>query len=212
MSETNVTFKSGNITLEGIWHEPEGKGIFPAVVVCHPHPLYGGDMWNNVVWMVSRELPRRGLAALRFNFRGVGGSEGDFAEGVGEQADVRGALDFILSSGKVDKAKLGLAGYSFGGGVALSVAVKDTRVKALGLISPGISPDGWRKLGSYPNPRFLITGDTDSSFPLNRILPELEANLKPDEYRVVAGADHFWMGYETEMSGITCDFFAAHLT
>ncbi len=209
MSETPIVFHSGNLLLEGVWQEPEKGDKFPAVVFCHPHPLYGGNMWDSVVMAVCWRLIGRGIATLRFNFRGVGESEGAFGKGVGEQEDVKGALDFALSNKKVDSDKVGLAGYSFGGGVALSSAVKDKRVGALALVSPGITAKGWMELGSYLLPKFLIFGDKDSYFPLREVQPRIEANLKPDDYRIVKDADHLWQGFEGEMSKKVADFFAA---
>ena len=87
MTETRVTFPCGDLTLEGVTSVPEGEGPFPAVAVCHPHPLQGGMMDNNVVFAVCRSLMRASIASLRFNFRGVGRSEGRHDEGAGEQDD-----------------------------------------------------------------------------------------------------------------------------
>src|SRR5579884_1047828 len=92
MPETCLTIPAGDITLEGVLDAPEGDGPFPAVVVCHPHPQYGGDMSNNVVLAAVRGLRGRGIGSLRFNFRGVGRSGGSYAAGAGERDDVRAAL------------------------------------------------------------------------------------------------------------------------
>ncbi len=208
MSETPIVFRSGDLLLEGMWQEPEKKSKFPAVVFCHPHPLYGGNMWDSIVMAVSWRLNARGIGTFRFNFRGVGESEGSFGKGTGEQEDTKGALDFVLSNGEVDTDRVGLAGYSFGGGVALSVGLKDRRVKALALVSPGITVKGWKDLGSYSHPKFIIFGDKDEYFPLKEVQPNIEANLKPEEYRIVKGADHLWQGFEGQLSNRVADFFA----
>ena len=84
MNSARVSFPCGDIVLEGEWHLPRGKPPFPVIVVCHPHPLHGGDMHNNVVITICRELPRNSIAAFRFNFRGVGNSGGSFGEGIAE--------------------------------------------------------------------------------------------------------------------------------
>ncbi|HJX69980.1 MAG TPA: hypothetical protein VJ441_02685, partial [Dehalococcoidia bacterium] len=102
---------------------PQGEPPFPAVAVCHPHPLYGGDMHNNIVLAICSALAEASIAAFRFNFRGVGRSQGAFAEGVGAQEDVKAALAFLTPSSKVDSQRVGLAGYSFGTRVALPVAL-----------------------------------------------------------------------------------------
>ncbi len=93
MSQTRVRFSTSGVVLEGILEKPKGEAPFPAVAVCHPHPLYGGDMYNNVVSVICQALARESIATLRFNFRGVGQSEGNHEEGIGEQEDVRAAMD-----------------------------------------------------------------------------------------------------------------------
>lgn len=114
MAEIRVEFKSDSLTLEGVLATPDGAGPFPAVIVCHPHPLYGGSMDNNVVDGLCAGLARQSLASLKFNFRGVGGSQGSFAHGAGEQRDVSAALAYITTVHEIDTGRIGLAGYSAG--------------------------------------------------------------------------------------------------
>ena len=116
MKDIEVRIPCEDFTLEGKWFCPEGDGPFPVVVICHPHPLYGGNLRNNVVRAVYRELARLSVAVLRFNFRGVGTSGGSHSGGVSEVKDVQAAIKFALSRPEVDPEKLGLAGYSFGAG------------------------------------------------------------------------------------------------
>src|SRR6266540_978811 len=113
-----VTFPSGELSLEGLLHLPEQTPA-PGIVVCHPHPMYGGDMHNNVVDAICDTAVAEGIAALRFNFRGAGASEGRYDNGVGEQDDVRAALTYLRGLPEVDSARVALAGYSFGAAVAL---------------------------------------------------------------------------------------------
>ena len=88
MIENRVKFPCSDLILEGMTVVPESKGPFPGVVVCHPHSLYGGEMNNNVVVPICQALAQASIASLRFNFRGVGASQGKFAEGIGEREDV----------------------------------------------------------------------------------------------------------------------------
>lgn len=109
--DRHVSFPSGDITLEGQLHLPD---TIPAsgIVVCHPHPQYGGDMQNNVVEALCETAAANGVGALRFNFRGTGRSEGRYDNGIGEQEDVRAALAYLRDVPEVDAARVALAGYS----------------------------------------------------------------------------------------------------
>jgi uncharacterized protein len=204
LTSKHVMFACGNIQLEGELQIPDGEGTFPAVVVCHPHPLSGGDMNSNVVLAICSALVKISIASLRFNFRGVGNSGGSYADGLGEKDDVKAALDFLSTIEKVDSKRIGLAGYSFGGLVAASVAIEDKRIKQLALISPALNEMGWVQIKSYSLPKLILVGDADTvvSFrPFRRFFGDVT------QYQIVAGADHFWWDFEEEMSGRIARFF-----
>jgi len=209
LSTERIKFPCGDITLEGEWHLPAGEGPFPGIVVCHPHPLYGGDMDNNVVVAICRELSRNSVAAFRFNFRGVGGSGGEYGGGVGEQGDVSAALDFVLATMAIDAGKIGLAGYSFGGGVVLSVALQDERVGLLALVSPMISDGNWEKLKEYRQGKLIIVGGADSFISAEQFQQRIDSIADPKEYRVVSEADHSWWGHERELTQQVSGFFVS---
>jgi alpha/beta superfamily hydrolase len=207
VAEESVRFPSGDLALVGVLHRPQGSGL-PAVAVCHPHPLYGGDMENNVVESLCGALAAAGMAALRFNFRGVGGSGGSYGGGSGERQDARAALDFLTGLPEVDSGRLGLAGYSFGALVALSAA--DERVRALVAVSP---PAGGLDAAScrLGIPTLLVSGDQDDIAPTAR-LPEMAAFLGPTCGTLsVAGADHFWWGHEEALATAVIEFFQDRL-
>jgi hypothetical protein len=165
-------------------------------------------MENNVVVAICRALAGGGMVALRFNFRGVGGSGGSYGGGLEEGQDARAALDFLAGLAEVDGGRLGLAGYSFGALVALSAA--EERVRAVAAVSPpvgGLAPTSFR--GGIPT--LLVSGDRDDVSPALR-LPGMAASLGPPcEIRSVAGADHFWWGYEETLATAVLEFFRAQL-
>src|SRR5688572_7322236 len=107
-----VNFPSSELSLEGMLQLPEETPA-PGIVVCHPHPMYGGDMYNNVVEAICVTALENGIAGLRFNFRGASGSEGRYDNGIGEQDDVRAALAYVRGLPEVDSDRVALAGYSF---------------------------------------------------------------------------------------------------
>lgn len=216
MKKRRVQFECNGLKLEGQLCLPDGDGCFAGVVMCHPHPLYGGSMDNNVVQAVAAALVGRGLAALAFNFRGVGGSQGRFDNGRGEQDDVRAAIGWLSSQLEVDGERLGLAGYSFGASVALPVACGDRRVKALALVSLPLVDraqveQAGAALSTLTIPKLLICGDEDFVVPLGALEEVIQRAAEPKEVRMVPGADHFWWGNEGAMAETVADFFSHHL-
>jgi hypothetical protein len=206
-AQDHVRFSASGIVLEGIFEKPRGETPFPAVAVCHPHPLYGGDMYNNVVSAICQGLAQESIATLRFNFRGVGQSEGNHEEGVGEQDDVTAALDFLQSSDGVDKGRLGLAGYSFGTKIVMPVALRDSRVRAVALISPFLDDADWQRVKTYGIPKLFICGSEDSFISSHKVKRLVGEATLPSECDVVFGADHFWCGFEGKIGRKAADFF-----
>jgi alpha/beta superfamily hydrolase len=205
MKREHIVFPCGEIQLEGELRLPDRPlAKFQAAVVCHPHPLYGGDMDNNVVLTICDALMESGTAALRFNFRGVGSSEGRFGGGVEERKDIKAAFDYLSSRKDIDPDNLNLAGYSFGGAVALAAALEDNRIKKLALISPAISESSWTDLVDYSNPKLVLIGDSDTVISLSRIKGALTSNK---DFQIINGADHFWWGYDTELTRRLASFF-----
>lgn len=204
MKSGRVEIPCGELRLEGELGLPDGSGPFPVVVLCHPHPLYGGDMDNNVVVAVYQALMTRQVAALRFNFRGVGKSTGSFGGGVGENDDIKAALDFLGKQATIDTGRIGLAGYSFGGAVALSVALVDGRIKRLMLISPALGETAWSQLKGYPYPALVVVGDNDTVVPF-RGFQRLFGDAQ--QYQIITGADHSWWAFEEEMGKRAGGFF-----
>ena len=127
----DITFASGDLEIEGTLHLPSETGRFPGVVICHPHPQYGGDMYNVIVASLAQSLCAKGIAALRFNFRGVDMSEGSFDGGAGEIEDAVEAMSFLSLNDNVDSSRIGIAGYSFGAAVAVAAAARSKLAQAL---------------------------------------------------------------------------------
>ncbi len=164
-------------------------------VVCHPHPLYGGDMDNPVVVRVAEVCADLGLAALRFNFRGVGASTGTHDQGRAEQRDVEAALDRMAATLSAPDPLL-LAGYSFGATVAAQVAGRQERLAGLVLIAPPLALTGrepFLALRGADFPVLLIAGDRDE-YCTPPALAALAAALAAPAVEMVPGANHFFFG------------------
>ncbi len=211
MIQQYVGFPSGNITLEGAWHLPDKESKFPVVVVCHPHPLYGGEMNNNVVIAVCHELCRQGIAAFRFNFRGAGSSQGSYNGGICEQEDIKAALSFVSKDNNVDSSRMGLVGYSFGAGVSLSVSPSIDTIKAIALISPPLEMPQWEEFSTYKIPKLIVGGSEDAFFPSDNLILRARDITDPKEYEIIEGPDHFWGGFETQLADRVASFFIRHL-
>jgi len=225
MAHRRITFPSRGtlkIELEGIYHYVDGLGPWPAAIVAHPHPLYGGTMNNNVVLAIARALAGRGVLALRFNFRGVMASMGDYDQGRGEQDDVAGALDWLQAQPEVDGRRLAVVGYSFGAWVALAEAVADARVTAaaaVGMVAwrfdgdPEEPVDGRVQfaagyLQSLTCPKLFIAGERDVIAPPTTLRTLVDHLMPPKELHILRGADHSFQGHEQRIGEIVTDWFA----
>ena len=196
MAEKQIRFLSGDIEIEGLLYSPVGdKGV----VITHPHPLYGGNMYNNVVEALARVYQLAGYATLRFNFRSVGSSEGEYDHGIGEQEDVRAALNYLSQRGK---KILDLAGYSFGSWVnALAISEVDT-VDRMVMISPPVAFMDFNSVGLIPQIQLVVAGSRDEIAP-----PELIKKMLPNwnstaPLEIIAGADHFYLGFTGKLESI----------
>jgi alpha/beta superfamily hydrolase len=184
---------------------PDGPGPFSLVVVCHPHPLYGGNMFNNVVHAVCETLTKKGIAWLKFNFRGVGKSGGSHSDGIGEQEDAQAAISFAEKQGPIDGGRIGICGYSFGSTVAFAVAVKEPRVRAVAGISPFIQPPDL--LDFYSHPKLFVSGTYDDFIDPRNLEKQVERLPAPKELVLYPGVDHFWMKDDDAMAEKVGQFF-----
>jgi alpha/beta superfamily hydrolase len=186
-AESSLTFPCGSLSLEGC--AAIVAGAAHAVVVCHPHPEYGGTMDDGIVVTVVRHLAAAGVATLRFNFRGVGRSEGRHGGGTAEVDDVQAALDALAE--RVPSARLALAGYSFGAAVAVRAAVADSRVRRVGAIAlPTAMLDGGF-LAACRTPTLFVQGDRDQFSPPAQLEALVARCQGPTEMVRISGADHF---------------------
>jgi alpha/beta superfamily hydrolase len=170
-----------------------------AVVFAHPHPMHGGTMHTKAVYQGAKGLARIGCAVLRFNFRGVGNSEGEFDLGEGEMADFRTALDFMAA--RYPAAPLWAAGFSFGAHIALEVGAEDPRVSVLIGIAPPVNRDGYtfEKTLASDKPKFFVQGDLDELCALKDMWAFYAKLKEPKELVVIDGARHLFDGKTKEV-------------
>jgi len=211
VSDRHVNIPGAGIALEGTLSKPDGDGQYAGVIICHPHPLYGGDMYNNVVEAVYQELTNRSLIVLRFNFRGVGDSGGSVADSSSNLDDIGVVIDYLLTVDGIDTDCIGLVGYSYGGATVLRYAPNDDRVKAIATISPAMTPVDSDPILKYEKPKYFVSGEKDGVVPLNKFKYLVDKVVEPKNYRVVAKADHFWVGHENVVAEAVAIFLIDRL-
>jgi alpha/beta superfamily hydrolase len=200
MTEEKVVINSGKNRLEGIMKIlPGNRGV----VVTHPHSLYGGDMHNNVVEAVCNAYQEKGYSTLRFNFRGVGQSEGGYEEGIGEQDDVRAAIDYLSDLGKEE---IDLVGYSFGSWVNALGIDRYKKAKRAIMISPPVDLMDFSCLKNNPKIRLVITGSEDEIANYRPVKEKIPSWNPKAILKVIKGADHFYWRSTGELQKTISEF------
>jgi alpha/beta superfamily hydrolase len=169
-----------------------------AVVLGHPHPLQGGTMHTKVVFQAAKAFCRLGCAVLRFNFRGVGVSDGAFDEGVGEKDDFRAAIDFMAR--RHPGVPIWAAGMSFGSWVAMTTGAEDDRVTTLIGISAPIGLYDFSAVRHSTKPKFFIHGEYDEICALRAVREFYGHASEPKDLVVIDAANHLFDGHVTEVA------------
>jgi hypothetical protein len=190
--------------LEALLMRPEGEPL-AAAVVCHAHPRHGGMMHFKVVFRAAKGLQHAGVAALRFNFRGVGRSEGTHDGGHGEQDDVRAALESLAE--RYPGLPLVLGGFSFGSLMALRVGVGEPRVRALFALGFPLEMAGDVSfLDACRKPRLFVQGELDAFGPAGRMRDLVDRLPEPRVLQLVDGSDHFFSGHLERLQEIVSEW------
>lgn len=174
-----------------------------AVVLAHPHPLYGGTMHTKALYQAAKAFCRLGCAVLRFNFRGVGTSEGTFDNGLGEVEDFWAALEFMTA--RYPGTEVWAGGVSFGSWVGTTAGANDDRVTRLVALAPPVSLYDFGAVARSHKPKFFINGELDEVCPV-KALREFYAHAEePKELVVIEGANHLFDGHINEVTEVLED-------
>ena len=212
MRQSAVSFEASGLTIEGVVAVPDNfTAPVPGVVICHPGPLNGGNMDNNVVIAVSFALVEAGFGTIRFNFRGVGNSQGEHSRGENEHEEALAAMDLLRNWQGVDGNRMGLAGYSFGTGIILGSADLQAEASVYALVSPGIARLENSPLQTTQHPVFIISGDRDRLIEAPNLDEVMKSFSRPVTLEFVPGVDHFWVGRESGLGERVAQFFTEHL-
>ena len=199
MPEVNISGPSGR--LEGRFH-PQKNANAPVAIILHPHPKFGGTMNNRVVYNLHYCFFNLGFTCLRFNFRGVGKSEGEFDDGLGELADAASALDF-LQANTPNSTACWVIGFSFGSWIGMQLLMRRPEINGFISVSPPTNSYDFSFLAPCPSSGLIINGSLDRLVPPSDI-KSLSDRLKLQKgikvaHKEIEGADHFFTNFETEM-------------
>lgn len=194
--EEKITLFSEGYEIEGMI---DNNNASKGAVITHPHPLYGGDMHNNVVLTIAQAYQKKGCATLRFNFRGVGSSQGSYSDGVGEQEDVRAAISCLKDMGI---KHINLAGYSFGAWVNAMTSNKTSQLASMIMVSPPVAFIDFGEISDLKCLTLIATGSRDEIAPPD-LIEQLKPKWNPEAlFEIIDGADHFYWGYMDRLESI----------
>lgn len=198
VTEQPITFYSKGqpaLLLEAVVHSPTKAEQAPAIILCHPQPA-SSSMHDSLTVAVAQSLAEAGMITLRFNFRGVGLSQGQQTDGRLEPLDLAGAIDAALAQPGTNPAKVCIVGHGFGAYIALLYAPFDVRIRTLVPISLPI----FRTSSGFPRPferpKLFVTAEFDELCPLYKLEPFVEQQAGAKGIKVIIGARHLMRGYE----------------
>lgn len=207
-----VIFNGAEGRLEGRYHHSTDANP-PIALVLHPHPQHGGTMNNKIVYALHRTFARRGFSVLRFNYRGVGRSQGVFDSGQGELSDAAAALDW-LQNVNANAVGCWVAGYSFGAWIGMQLLMRRPEIAGFISVSPPANMYDFTFLAPCPSSGLIVHGSVDELVPepaavklANRLAHQRTVTI---EYRTIAGADHFYRDHIDPLSRTVDDYLARH--
>jgi uncharacterized protein len=184
-----------------------------AALLLHPHPQHGGTMNNKVVYTLFRAFARSGFAALRFNFRGVGKSQGAWGGGAGELADAAAALDW-LQAANPEAESCWIGGFSFGAWIAMQLLARRPEIKGFIVAAPPVNLADFGTLPRLPASGLIVQGDQDQIVPpagVKALAEKLQTQRDITvTYRVIEGADHFFVDRLEQLGGIAESYIASN--
>lgn len=194
----NITIPGPSGALEAIFLQEVNKKSNILAIICHPHPLYGGTMNNKVVTTLARTMTELGLPSIRFNFRGIGASAGEYGQGDGETEDLLAVMAWVNQH--FPNHKVWLAGFSFGSYIAMRGAfLKREQVTQLITIAPAVTYFDFTQHHHIDCPWLLVMGEEDELVPLAEVKAWLAKLPVPIQTFFMPGVSHFFHGHLTQL-------------
>ncbi len=195
-------------------YQPAKRRSAPIALVLHPHPEFGGTMNTQIVYPLFYLSAKRGFAVLRFNFRGVGRSQGSFDHGQGELSDAAAALDWVQSV-HPDARACWIAGFSFGAWIGMQLLMRRPEIEGFMSIAPPANLHDFSFLAPCPSSGLIVNGDVDKVVP-QKDTQALVDKLKTQrgitiDHRIVPGANHFFEDRVDDLIEICSDYLDQRL-
>ena len=203
-----VIFNGPEGRIEGRYHHSKRHNA-PIALLLHPHPQHGGTMNNKIIYALYQTFVQRGFSVLRFNFRGVGRSQGQFNNGQGELSDAASALDWMQSRNG-NTPSCWIAGFSFGAWVSMQLMMRRPEIDGFISIAPPASIHDFSFLAPGPADGIIIHGDRDIVVPqasVDKLAQKLQKQKNIEvEYRIIKGSDHFFQKHMDKLSQEVNDY------
>ena len=211
MPEVIFTGPAGR--LEGRYHPAKQKNA-PIAMVLHPHPQFQGNMNHPIVYQVYYAFVARGFSVLRFNFRGVGRSQGEFDAGIGELADAATALDWLQTSNPA-ASQTWVAGFDFGAYIGMQLLMRRPEISGFLSVAPPANTLDFTFLAPCPASGLMVQGDADQLVPpesVKKLVEKLSAQKGiVIDYTLIPGANHFFTGQMNELVTVVDNYLNKHL-
>lgn len=209
-----IIFNGPDGRLEGRYHKSTIKDA-PIAVVLHPHPLHGGNMNNRVVYTLYNAFADRGFSVLRFNFRGVGRSQGSYDSGAGELSDAAYAFDWLQQVNTTSNL-CWIGGYSFGALIAMQLMMRRPEIEGFVSVAPPADSEDFSFLAPCPSSGIIIHGEDDTNVPVESV-KKLASKLDGQKnisvrFQSIKGTDHFFKDKIEELSSATSTYIQGALT
>jgi len=200
-----IPVSNSDIMLEAEIFFPDKSEKQKIVLLCHPHPQFGGSLHNNVISGLFNQFTKSNIPVLRFNFRGIGKSTGTYGKDTGEQEDVKSCVKFLIE--KQGFKKIIIIGYSYGAAIGCSQI--DTFKNIIGYVAIAFPFDLFIKLkdlAQSSKPKLFIQGDIDTVANYHTFLKHFEDMQPPKESKIINNADHFFWGFENQIAKFALEF------
>ena len=209
-----IIFNGPDGRLEGRYHKSTIKDA-PIAVVLHPHPLHGGNMNNRVVYTLYNAFADSGFSVLRFNFRGVGRSQGSYDSGAGELSDAAYAFDWLQQVNTTSNL-CWIGGYSFGALIAMQLMMRRPEIEGFVSVAPPADSEDFSFLAPCPSSGIIIHGEDDTNVPLESV-KKLASKLDGQknisvQFQSIKGTDHFFKDKIEELSSAASTYIHGALT